>query len=89
MMRANNALNQAANDTLDDNPEKGKMAMQDWARGFSHACDQFRASWPTKATNPDDRAMIGRVADAISTGFTETELNTLTRWMVARHARNV
>ncbi len=64
------------------------MAMRDWAGGFSYACDQFRASWPAKSTAPDDRAMIGRVSDAMDTGFSASELKTLGQWVAARHARN-
>lgn len=67
---------------------RSKMAMRDWAAGFSHACGHFRSSWPAKATAPDDRAMMQRVSDAMSTGFSAAEVKTLSQWIAARHARN-
>lgn len=91
MMRATSASDQAASGTLTlaGGAGKGKQAMRDWARGFGLACDHFRSSWPAKTTSADDRAMIGRAADAMTTGFSETELRTLAQWITARHARNI
>ncbi|MCC6001128.1 MAG: UPF0149 family protein [Pararhodobacter sp.] len=68
---------------------RSKMAMRDWAAGFSYACGHFRASWPAKSTAPDDRAMMNRVSDAMSTGFSAAEVKTLSQWIAARHARNM
>ncbi len=43
--------------------------------GFSHGCGQFRPSWPAKSMVPDDRAMMHHVSDAVSSGFTEAEVD--------------
>lgn len=66
-----------------------KMAMRDWAAGFSFASGHFRASWPAKSTAPDDRALINQVSDAMSTGFSAPEVKTLSKWIAVRHARNI
>jgi hypothetical protein len=68
---------------------RSKMAMRDWAGGFSYACGHFRASWPAKSTAPDDRAMVNQVSDAMSTGFSAAEVKTLSQSIAARHARNM
>ena len=68
---------------------RSKMAMRDWAGGFSWAHGHFRSSWPTKSTSPEDRAMINDVSDAMSTGFSTFEVTTLSAWIASRHARNI
>jgi len=68
---------------------RSKMAMRDWAGGFSSAHGQFRSSWPTKSTSPEDRAIINDVSDAMSTGFSANEVTTLSAWIASRHARNI
>jgi hypothetical protein len=67
---------------------RSKMAMRDWAAGFSYAYGQFRSSWPAKTTTADDRVMINQVADAMVTGFSNTELKTLSLLVAARHDQN-
>jgi hypothetical protein len=71
MMRANTCVDQA-NDPAQfaaAMSKRSKIAMRDWATGFSSACGQFRSSWPAKSTGPDDWAMMERVSDAIATGI--------------------
>ncbi len=68
--------------------KRSKMAMRDWAAGFSYACSQFKSSWPAKSTAPDDRAMMERVSDAMAAGFSAAEVKTLGQWIAARHDRN-
>ncbi|MDT8858239.1 UPF0149 family protein [Paracoccaceae bacterium Fryx2] len=67
---------------------RSKMAMRDWATGFSYAYGQFSSSWPTKKTTTDDRAMINQVSDAMATGISAPELKLLSQWIAARHAQN-
>jgi hypothetical protein len=67
---------------------RSSMAMRDWAAGFSSACDQFRSSWPAKSTSRDDRAMMERVSDAMSTGFSPPDAKLLSLWIAARHDQN-
>ena len=90
MMRATRTFEQACNNDLfcAVMAKRSKMATRDWAAGFSHGCDRFRSHWPAKLTGPDDRAMINRVSDAMSTGFTDPERRDLGRWIEARRARN-
>jgi hypothetical protein len=90
MMRANACVDQA-NDPAQfaaAMSKRSKMAMRDWATGFSYACGQFRSSWPAKSTGSDDRAMMERVSDAIATGFSAPEIKLLSQWIAARHAQN-
>ena len=68
--------------------KRSKMAMRDWATGFSYAFGQFSSSWPTKKTTTDDRAMINQVSDAMATGFSAPELKLLSQWIAVRHAQN-
>ena len=68
--------------------KRNKMAMRDWATGFSYACGQFRSSWPAKSTTPDDRAMMERALDAMATGFSASDIKILSQWIDARHAQN-
>ncbi len=68
--------------------KRSKMAMRDWAAGFSYACGHFRSSWPAKSTAPDDRATMQIVSDAMATGFSAAEVKTLSQWIAARHDRN-
>jgi hypothetical protein len=68
--------------------KRSKMAMRDWATGFSYAYGQFSSSWPTKKTTTDDRAMINQVTDAMATGISAPELKLLSQWIAARHAQN-
>jgi len=90
LMRANACADQANEPAEFTGAISGRsqMAMRDWAAGFSHACGQFRSSWPAKSTAPDDRAMKQRVADAMATGFSPAELKSLGLWIAARHDRN-
>ena len=67
---------------------RSKMAMRDWATGFSYAYGQFSSSWPTKKTTTDDRAMINQVSDAMATGISAPELKLLSQWIAARHTQN-
>jgi len=90
MMRANTCVDQA-NDPAQfaaAMSKRSKMALRDWATGFSSACGQFRSSWPAKSTGPDDWAMMERVSDAIATGFSAPEIKLLSQWIAARHAQN-
>jgi len=68
--------------------KRSKMAMRDWATGFSYAYGQFSSSWPTKKTTIDDRAMINQVSDAMATGFNASGLKTLSLLIAARHDQN-
>jgi len=90
MMRANACIEQASQPALfaAAMSKRNSMATRDWATGFSHACGQFRASWPAKSTAPDDRAMMQRVSDAMATGFSPADVKTLSQWVAARHDRN-
>lgn len=90
MFRANASVDQASQPAqfTAAMSKRNKMAMRDWAAGFSYACGQFRSSWPAKSTFPDDRAMMARVSDAMATGFSAAELKTLSQWLAARDARN-
>jgi hypothetical protein len=90
LMRANACVDQASAPAEFATAMSGrsKMAMRDWAAGFSYSCEHFRASWPAKSTAPDDRSMMHRVSDAMSTGFSAAEVKTLSQWIAARHARN-
>jgi hypothetical protein len=90
LMRANACVDQASAPAEFATAMSGrsKMAMRDWAAGFSYSCEHFRASWPAKSTAPDDRSMMNRVSDAMSTGFSAAEVKTLSQWIAARHARN-
>jgi hypothetical protein len=91
MMRANTCVDQA-NDPVQfaaDMSRRSKMAVRNWATGFSYACGQFKSSWPVKSAAPDDRAMMLRLSDAMSTGFSVADVKTLSHWIAARHARNV
>jgi hypothetical protein len=65
------------------------MAVRNWATGFSYACGQFKSPWPAKSTDRDNRAMMRRVSNAMSTGLSVADLKTLSHWIAARHARNV
>ena len=91
LMRANACVDQASAPAEFSIAMSGrrKMAMRDWAAGFSYACGHFRASWPAKSTAPDDRSMMNRVSDAMSTGFSAAEVKTLSQWIADRHARNM
>lgn len=91
MMRATAAIEQARDNEVfvPVMAKRSKMAMRDWAGGFSHACDTFSSSWPAKSTGPDDRAMKVRISDAMALGFSAQDLRTLGQWIEARHARNV
>jgi len=68
---------------------RSKLAMRDWAGGFSSAHGKFKSSWPTKLTSLEDRAMINNVSDAMSIGFSAAEVTTLSVWIAGRHARNM
>ena len=91
MMRATAAIEQARDNEVfvPVMAKRSKMAMRDWAGGFSHACDTFSSSWPAKSVGPDDRAMKVRISDAMALGFSAQDLRTLGQWIEARHARNV
>jgi len=43
--------------------KRSKAAKLDWAAGFSHACDQYKSSWPAKLTSRKDRAMVKWISD--------------------------
>ncbi|MEI4233938.1 UPF0149 family protein [Roseovarius sp. D22-M7] len=90
MMRTNASLDQA--DTEDGVAvalsARSEVARQDWAAGFSHACGEFKSSWPAKLTAPDDRTMIKRVSTAAQTGFSPVELKIVSQWIAARHNQN-
>ncbi len=90
LMRANACVEQAENPAAFASAmtKRKSMAKRDWAGGFSYACGHFRSSWPAKSTTHDDRAMMHRIADGISTGFTAAESKTLSQWITARHAQN-
>ncbi len=91
LMRANACVDHASEPAEFATAMSGrsKMAMRDWAGGFSSAHGQFRSSWPTKSTSPEERAMINDLSDAMSTGFSAAEVKTLSQWIAARHARNM
>lgn len=91
LMRANACVDHASEPAAFAAAMSGrsKMAMRDWAGGFSWAHGHFRSSWPTKSTTPEDRAMINDVSDAMSTGFSTSEVTTLSAWIASRHARNI
>lgn len=91
LMRANACVEQAENpaEFAAAMSRRSSMAGRDWAAGFSYACGHFRSSWPAKSTTHDDRAMIHRVSDAMSTGYSAAEVKTLSQWIAARHARNM
>ncbi len=91
LMRANACVDHASEPAEFATAMSGrsKMAMRDWAGGFSSAHGQFRSSWPTKSTSLEDRAMINNVSDAMSTGFSTSEVTTLSAWIASRHARNM
>jgi len=90
LMRANSCVEQAENpaDFIAAMSGRSTMAARDWAAGFSHACGHFRSSWPARSTTQDDRAMMHRISDAMSTGFTAAEVKTLGQWISARHDHN-
>ena len=91
MMRANTCVDQA-NDPAQFTAamsRRSKMDVRNWATGFSYACGQFKSSWPAKSAAPDDRAMMLRLSDAMSTGFSVADVKTLSHWIAARHARIV
>jgi len=90
MMHANTCVAEAGMPTefTGAMAKRSKMAMRDWAGGFSYAYGQFGASWPVKATTADDRVMINQVADAMATGLSKAALNTLSLLIAARYDRN-
>jgi hypothetical protein len=90
LMHANTCVDHANEPTLFAGAmaKRSKMAIRDWPAGFSYAFGHFRSWWPAKSTAPDDRAMMQRVSDAMSTGFSATEVNNLSQWIAARHDRN-
>jgi hypothetical protein len=90
MMRADACVEQATDPAQVAAVMSGrsKMALRDWAAGFSFACGQFRSSWPAKSTAPDDRAMMQQIAEATANGFSTAEVKTLSLWVAARHDRN-
>lgn len=89
LMHANTCIDHANEPALFNGTmaKRSKMAMRDWAAGFS-AYGHFRSSRPAKSTAPNDRAMMQRVSDEMSTGFSAAEVNNLSQWIAARHDRN-
>ncbi len=90
LMRANACVERAENPAEFALAMSGRssMAARDWAAGFSYACGHFRSSWPAKSTTHVDRAMMHRISDAMSTGFTASGVKTLGQWISARHEDN-
>lgn len=90
LMRANASVEQAESpaEFAAAMSRRSSMAERDWAAGFSYATGHFRSSWPAKSTTHDDRAMIHRISDAMATGFTASEVQTLGQWISARHEHN-
>jgi len=90
MLHANTCVAQAGmpSEFTGSMAKRSKMAMRDWATGFSYAYGQFSSSWPTKKATTDDRAMINQVSDAMATGFNASGLKTLSLLIAARHDQN-
>ncbi len=90
MMRVNATVAQACDSDLfaSTTASRPKLAMRDWAAGFTLGCKTFRSSWPAKAVGPDDHAMRHLISDAVGRGFSATDLGTLGQWIAARHASN-
>jgi len=88
MLRANDAIALAGESAAFARQMESRVLM-DWAAGFTRGCTTFKSSWPAKSTGPDDRAMQKLVAKAAETGFTSSDLRTLSQWIAARHAANM